>query len=506
MNLSMIFYVLSWVLCFSGVFLTVPVITAAAYGEWDVFVVYLTTAIIYFALGFICMRRKPKEKRFYARDGYMAVAFSWFLIGFLGAVPLFMSGDIQNFIDALFESVSGFTTTGATILDDVESISRAGSLWRCFTHWVGGMGILVFAMAVFSIAGGSGIYLMRAESTGATVEKLVPKIRESAGLLYGIYTGLTVFETVLLIFGGMSFYEAITTAFSTAGTGGFSTLNSSIAGYSPFVQYVVAIFMALFGLNFNVYFCILLRKFRRALGLEECHWYVFIMAIATIIVWYDNISSFPTIEEAFRHSFFQVSSIMTTTGSLSVYTLADWGWLAKGVLVILMFIGACGGSTGGGIKISRLLILGKYCKQKVISLLHPKLVSRFKVNGSDVSRETVHGVLLYLIGYIFIFSISAFVVLLFERCDLITVFTCTASAINNVGPAFSLDGYVSSFSDFSAITKLVFVFDMIAGRLEIIPVLVMVSYLGGSVSKPFRFIYRKALLRHDEDEDKESTT
>ncbi|MCD7788011.1 MAG: TrkH family potassium uptake protein [Firmicutes bacterium] len=500
MNLSMIFYILSWVICFSGVFLTVPTLTAAAYGEWNVFSVYLALAVIYFSVGFLLTRKKPKKKSFHTRDGYAAVALSWFLASVLGALPLFLSGDIPNFIDALFEAVSGFTTTGATILDDVEVISRAGSFWRCFTHWIGGMGILVFVMAIFSVAGGSGIYLMRAESTGATVEKLVPKIRESAGLLYSIYTGLTVLEVALLMMGGMDIYEALTASFSTAGTGGFSTLNSSIAGYSPFIQYVVAIFMALFGLNFNVYFCLMLKKYRRAFGLEEFHWYAFIMALATLIVWFDNISSFPTIEEAFRHSFFQVSSIMTTTGSLSVMTLADWGWLSKGVLVILMFIGACGGSTGGGIKISRLLILGKYCKQKVRSLLHPKLVSKFKVNGSDVSHDTTSSVIVYFIGYVFIFTMSALVVLIVERCDLITVFTCTASMINNVGPAFSLTGYVSSFRAFSSVTKIIYMFDMIAGRLEIIPMLVMISYFGGGTSKSVRFLTRAAVSR-DDDED-----
>lgn len=479
MNLSMILYILSWITCFCGLFLLPSCLVALIYQE-TAGLAYLAAALIYIALGLLLTRRRPTVTRFYARDGYVTVALTWLLISVLGAVPFVWSGDIPRFIDAVFETASGFTTTGSTILTDIEALSHASLFWRSFTHWLGGMGVLVFVMAVVPLTSGRNIHLMRAESTGPSVEKLVPKIRETAKLLYGIYFVLTLAELVLLLLGGMSFFEAITACFSTAGTGGFAVLNSSMANYSPYLQYVVTIFMLLFGVTFNVYFLLLMRKVKAGLLYEEFRWYLLVIAGATALVVYDIRNLFPTFEAAFRHGFFQVVSVITTTGYMTV-DFDHWPVLAQTVLVVLMFIGACAGSTGGGMKVSRWLVMGKYLRSELQRFRHPRMVRQLRLNGSLVSQELLRSVLVYLVGYLLIFVISLFLVTL-EGYDLVTNFTAVATTYNNVGPGLNLVGPVCNFSFFSPLSKAVFIFDMLAGRLEVLPLLVLISASGESLS------------------------
>ncbi|MGM9538369.1 MAG: TrkH family potassium uptake protein [Candidatus Onthomonas sp.] len=483
MNLSMIFYILSWVTCFCGLFLLPSCVVAVVYREQAGFA-YLAAALLYIALGLLLSRRKPASNRFYAREGYVTVALTWLLISFLGALPFVWSGDIPHLIDAMFETASGFTTTGSTILTDIESLSHASLFWRSFTHWLGGMGVLVFVMAVLPLSSGRNIHLMRAESTGPSVEKLVPKVRETAGLLYGIYFVLTLAELILLLLGGVPFFEAITACFSTAGTGGFAVLNSSMADYSPYVQYVVILFMLLFGVSFNVYFLVYMRKFRAAAQYEELRWYLLVIAAATVLVVYDIRSLFPTLEEAFRHGLFQVVSVITTTGYVTV-DFDLWPTMARTVLVLLMFIGACAGSTGGGMKVSRWLLMGRYLRSELQRFRHPRVVRQLRLNGALVSQDLLRSVLVYLVGYLFIFVISLMLISL-EGYDLITNFTAVATTYNNVGPGLSLVGPVCNFSFFSPLSKAVFIFDMLAGRLEVLPLLVLITSAGESVSHKIR--------------------
>ena len=472
MNLGMIAYILSWVTCFSGFFLLPAVVTGLIYREREG-LIYLVVALVYIVVGFLLTRLKPRKNRFGAQDGYVTVALTWVLISLLGAVPFTLTGDIPFYVDAVFETVSGFTTTGSTILPDIEALSHCSLLWRCFTHWLGGMGILVFIMAILPLSSGRNIHLMRAESTGPSVEKMVPKVRETAALLYKIYMSLTGAEFLLLLTGGMSPFEALTCAFATAGTGGFAVLNSSMAGYSPYLQYVITLFMLLFGVSFNVYFFLIIRKFKSALLYEEFRWYLIVVAGATALVVYDIRSLFPTLEEAFRQGLFQVASVITTTGYVST-DFDLWPAMAKTVLVLLMFIGACAGSTGGGMKVSRWLVMWKYMKAQISTFRHPRQVKTMWLNGSKIGIDLLRSVLVYLVAYVFIFILSI-VIITAEGYDLVTNFTAVATTYNNVGPGLALVGPVCNFSFFSPLSKIVFAFDMLAGRLEVLPLVVLLS-------------------------------
>lgn len=488
MNFSMIRYFLGWVTCFSGIFLLPSCVVAVIYQETEGFA-YLACAVVYILLGLLFTRRKPANNQFYAKDGFVTVALTWMLISLLGALPFTLSGDIPFYIDAIFETSSGFTTTGATILSDVEALSQTSHFWRCLTHWIGGMGVLVFVMAFLPMGGGNAIHLMRAESTGPSVEKLVPKLRETAATLYGIYVAMTLMELVLLLLGGMSFFEAITTCFSTAGTGGFCVKNSSMAGYSPYIQYVVTIFMFLFGVTFNVYFLFLMRRFKAGLLYEELRWYFGIVAVATAAVVMNIRHLFPTLEEAFRQGLLQVVSIITTTGYVSC-DWQQWPAMSHTVLILLMFIGACAGSTGGGMKVSRWLVMGKYMRSELRRFRHPRLVEQIRVNGAIVNDDTLRSVLVYLISYLLVFMISLLLVTL-EGHDLVTNFTAVATTFNNVGPGLNLVGPVQNFSFFTPFTKLVLSFDMLAGRLEVIPFMVMLSAISASVERKWKSIQAK---------------
>ncbi|MBQ9166275.1 MAG: TrkH family potassium uptake protein [Oscillospiraceae bacterium] len=488
MNGSVIRYFLGWVTCFSGLFLLPSCVVAVIYQETEG-VAYLACALVYLALGWLITRRKPVSSQFYAKEGFVTVALTWVLISLLGAVPFTLSGDIPFYVDAVFETASGFTTTGATILSDIESLSYASHFWRCLTHWLGGMGVLVFVLVFLPMGGGNAIHLMRAESTGPSVEKLVPKMRETAATLYGIYVAMTLVQLVLLLLGGMSFFEAITTCFSTAGTGGFCVKNSSMAGYSPYIQYVVTIFMFLFGVSFNVYFLVLLRKFKAALLYEELRWYFIVVAVATAAVVMDIRHLFPTLEEAFRQGLFQVVSVITTTGYVS-YDWQQWPVMAQSVLIFIMFVGACAGSTGGGMKVSRFLVMGKFMKSELRRFRHPRLVEQIRLNGAVVNNDMLRSVLVYLVSYLLIFVVSLFLITL-EGYDLVTNFTAVATTFNNVGPGLNLVGPVQNFGFLNPFSKLVLSFDMLAGRLEVLPFMVMLSAIGSNVERWWKSVQAK---------------
>lgn len=471
MNYAIVFRLLGYILICEGALLLLPAITSLIYGEWMVLGIFLAVAVFCAVVGFLLKGIKPSSKVFYMREGFACTALSWVVISIVGAVPFVLTGCIPNPVDALFETVSGFTTTGASILPAVEDLPKGILLWRSFTHWIGGMGVLVFLLSLLPLTGGSHVNLMKAESPGPQVDKLVPKVQSTAKILYGIYMFLTVLEFVFLLAGGMSVFESILTAFGTAGTGGFGFRNDSFASFSPYIQWVVTVFMILFGVNFNAYFLLLMRRFRRAAASEEVRGY-FIMIFAAIAIITVNIHSmYNGIGEALRHAAFQVGSIVTTTG-FSSCDFDLWPTLSKEVLVMLMFVGACAGSTGGGIKVSRFLILGKTLGKELKQALHPQVVAPVRMDGKLVNHETIRTTNVYMAAYIFIFVASLFLISL-DGFDMVTNFTSVAATLNNIGPGLNQVGPMMNFGGFSNFAKLILIFDMLAGRLEIFPMLVL---------------------------------
>ena len=422
-------------------------------------------------LGQLLTHKKPHNPSFYAKEGFVTTALGWIVMSLFGCLPFLITGEIPSFVDALFETVSGFTTTGASILSDVEALSHCSLIWRSFTHWIGGMGVLVFLLAVLPMVGGSNMHLMKAESPGPSVGKLVPKVRFTAQILYQLYIVLTVLEFILLLLGRMSVFEALCTAFGTAGTGGFGVKNDSIASYSPYIQWVVTIFMILFGVNFNVYFFIYIRKLRDAARCEEMRWYLGIIAAATVLICANAYDTALTLEHNVRNSAFQVASIITTTGFATV-NFDLWPELSRTILVMLMFCGACAGSTGGGLKVSRFVIAAKSLGNYISTFLHPRAVRKVKFEDKDVEPETLRAILVYFIAVVFIFAVSVLLVSL-DNFDQITNFTAVAATFNNIGPGLNAVGPTCNFAGFSAFAKCVMIFDMLAGRLEIFPLLML---------------------------------
>ena len=471
MNYAIVFRLLGYILLCEGALLLLPAITSLIYGEWMVLGVFLAVAVFCAVVGFLLKGIKPSSKVFYMREGFACTALSWVVISIVGAVPFVLTGCIPNPVDALFETVSGFTTTGASILPAVEDLPNGILLWRSFTHWIGGMGVLVFLLSLLPLTGGSHVNLMKAESPGPQVDKLVPKVQSTAKILYGIYMFLTILEFVFLLAGGMSVFESILTAFGTAGTGGFGFQNDSFASFSPYIQWVVTIFMILFGVNFNAYFLLLMRRFRRAAASEEVRGYFIMIFVAIAIITANIHSMYNGIGEALRHAAFQVGSIVTTTG-FSSCDFDLWPTLSKEVLVILMFVGACAGSTGGGIKVSRFLILGKTLGKELKQALHPQVVAPVRMDGKLVNHETIRTTNVYMAAYIFIFAASLFLISL-DGFDMVTNFTSVAATLNNIGPGLNQVGPMMNFGSFSNFAKLVLIFDMLAGRLEIFPMLVL---------------------------------
>lgn len=470
MNYRIVAFIIGWVLKIEAVFMILPILTGMIYREKAVSA-FVISGLISFGLGVLMSWKKPKHQHFYIREGFVTVAVSWIALSLMGAVPFILSGSIPNFVDALFETVSGFTTTGASILPEVESLPKCVLFWRSFTHWIGGMGVLVFLLALLKMVGGSHMNLMKAESPGPSVSRLVPTVRSTAKILYSIYLVMTVIEIIFLLCGGMPMFDALTTSFGTAGTGGFGIKNDSIAGYSTYIQVVVTVFMILFGVNFNVYYLILVKKWKQALKSEELHWYVIIIAAAILLIGWDIRGLYDNLGQALQQSAFQVGSIITTTG----YATTDfnlWPEVSRTVLIMLMFVGACAGSTGGGIKVSRFVILLKSTSKEMKQYLHPRQVRKIQMDGKIVEHETVRNVNVFMLVYALIYAFSMLFLALDGR-DLITNFTAVAATFNNIGPGLELVGPTANFSIFSAPAKLVLIFDMLAGRLEIFPILLL---------------------------------
>ncbi len=470
MNGSIIRFILGNVLKIEGLLLFLPAIVSGIYFEHEG-IYYVSVAAVCLILGFLMTRKKPKSQVFYLKEGCITTSLSWILLSFFGCLPFYLSKEIPSFTDALFETISGFTTTGASILNDVEALSHCALFWRSFTHWIGGMGVLVFLLAVIPLSGGSHINLMRAESPGPSVGKLVPKIRYTARILYVIYFAMTVLEVILLLFGGMPVFDALTTSFGTAGTGGFGIKNDSFMSYSPYLQWVVTIFMILFGINFNAYYLMLFGKLKKALCIEEVRAYLFIILAAIGIIFFNILHIYNGIFDALTHAAFQVGSIITTTGFSSVdFNL--WPKASQSILVLLMFIGACAGSTGGGIKVSRFIVLIKTIIKELNSYIHPKSIKKIKIDGKPVEHEVVRSTNVYFITFMIIFSASVFAVS-FEGKDLVSNFTAVAATINNIGPGLQMVGPTQNFQHFSVFSKYVLMFDMLAGRLELFPLLIL---------------------------------
>ena len=471
MNYRMIGFVLGRILLVESGLMAAPLIVTLLYGESAV-AAFLIPIGLLLVLGLALGLRVPKDTTIYSREGLAVVALSWVTMSLFGALPFCLSQAIPSYIDSFFETVSGFTTTGASILSEVESMEHGLLFWRSFTHWVGGMGVLVFVMAVLPMADGRGMHLMRAEVPGPSVGKLSSKLSDTAKTLYAMYLVLTALEVVFLIAGGMPLFDALVNAFGTAGTGGFSHLNRSIGQYgNPYYEIVIGIFLLLFGINFNLYYFLLMRRFREVFRSEELLTYLSIVALATVGIAFNIRSICASLPEAFRQSFFQVATIITTAG----FTSADfdlWPSFSKTVLVMLMFFGACAGSTAGGIKIARIVILFKSAARDVQRMIHPHAVATVRFEGKTLDDKTIRGTHLYLSAYLMLFVLSVLLISL-EGNDLVTSFTSVAACLNNIGPGLGKVGPTGNFGFYSVPAKLLLSFDMLAGRLDIFPMLVL---------------------------------
>ena len=470
MNYSIVLYILGCVLKFESAFLVLPALVGLIYRE-HASVSYLAVAVLCLILGVLLTHKKPRSTNLYTREGFVAVALSWIIMSIFGAIPFVLTGDIPFYVDALFETISGFTTTGSSILTDVESISKASLFWRSFSHWIGGMGVFVFIMAILPMMGGSTMNLMKAESPGPSVSKLVPHVKDTAKILYGIYIAITICEATILRALGMPLFDSLTTTFGTVGTGGFGIRNDSIAGYSPAIQITITVFMILSGINYTAYFYILTGKIKELFKIEEVRWYLAIIFGSVAVITWNVRSLYPTFSETLRHAFFQVGSIITTTG----YATTDfdrWPALSKTLLVTLMFIGACAGSTSGGIKVSRILILLKTIRKELSLIIHPRQVKKIRMDGHPVDHETLRSANVFLVVY-FVLLLTSMLLISVDEFDFSTNFTSVVTVLNNIGPGLNLVGPTQNFSIFSPFSKFVLMFDMLAGRLELFPMMIL---------------------------------
>ena len=477
MNFRMIKQTLGYLLMFEAAFLLVPLITAIVFEEKKALFAFGVTILLCLVCGILLVSvLKPKNKQLFARDGFLIASASWLIMGLFGALPFVFSGAIPNYIDALFEIVSGFTTTGASILSEVESLPKSMIMWRSFSHWVGGMGVLVFIMVFLPLSGGQNMHIMKAESPGPSVSKLVPRVKDTAFILYAIYVVMTIVEFIALLIAGNTTFDSINLAFATAGTGGFGIRNDSMASFSAVTQIIIAVFMILFSINFNSYYFILRRNFKDAFNTEVKVFLGIVIAATTVIALNINLAGITgaqNIGDAFRHSLFTVSSLISTSG-FSTLDFDLWPELSKTILVLIMFTGGCAGATCGGIKLSRIILMLKGMTRELSKLTHPKQIKKITLDSRPVDHEVVRSVNAYIICYVAVFFASFFL-LSFDNYDFTTNFTAVTATINNIGPGLELVGPTQNFSFFSPFSKLILIFDMLAGRLELFPVLVLLA-------------------------------
>ena len=465
----MITNILGWILIFEAGFMAVPTLTALIYSE-SVIWAYLITVAICLLIGFALVWKKPKDKTLYSREGFVIVSLSWIVLSIFGALPFFISREIPSYVDALFETVSGLTTTGASILSDVESLSHAALIWRSFTNWVGGMGVLVFVMAFIPLSGGNNLHIMKAESPGPSVSKLVPRIKTTALILYLIYIALTALEFIFLLCGGMNVFEALCTSFSTAGTGGFGIKNDSFASFSSYVQIVVTTFMFLFSINFASFYLILLRRFKEAFT-TEVKTFISIVVVSITLITLNTQGLFDTLADGIKHVAFTVASLISTCGFATV-DFNEWPELSRFLIIVLMLIGGCAGSTAGGLKVSRIIIWLKSIAKELHLMIHPRQIKKITIDKVQVEPEVVRATNVYMVCYVVVFAASLMLVSI-ENHDLITTFTSVLATVNNIGPGLEMVGPTSNFAFFTPFTKIVLIFDMLAGRLELFPMLVL---------------------------------
>lgn len=470
MNYSMVLYILGYILQFESAFLMLPALVSLIYQE-EAGIPFVITAAICLVLGIVFTHKKPSSSTVYTREGFVTVAVPHEGDSAENTHNDPAQGDIPYYVDALFETVSGFTTTGSSILSDVESLSHASLFWRSFSHWIGGMGVFVFIMSILPLMGGSTINLMKAESPGPSVSRLVPHIKDTAKILYGIYLAITLLEIVILCALGMPLFESLLTSFGTTGTGGFGFRNDSFASFSPAIQNTVTTFMILSGINYTFYFCILSRRIKDAFRIEEVRWYLFLIFASVGMITYNIRPLYANTRDALRNAFFQVGAIITTTG----YSTADfdmWPALSQTILVTLMFVGACAGSTGGGMKVSRLVILFKTIRKELSLIIHPREIRKIRMDGHVVEHSTLRSTNVFLVIYFILLMLSTLIISL-DEFDFTTNFTAVVSCLNNIGPGLNRVGPAQNFSIFSPLSKVVLIFDMLAGRLELFPLMIL---------------------------------
>ncbi|MCR4926260.1 MAG: TrkH family potassium uptake protein [Clostridiales bacterium] len=474
MNYKVISYVLSKIMGIEAIVLLLPLMVAFYYREGN-YLCFLIPILICAAIGVLSLFLKPKDKRIYAKEGFVIVGLAWIFMSLAGALPAYLSGAIPSYIDSFFETVSGFTTTGATILNAIEGLPKGVLFWRSFTHWLGGMGVLVFLIAIVPKSDTATMHLVRAESTGPKIGKLTSKLNVSARILYTIYTVLTVILVLLLLIGGMPFFDSVVTAFGTAGTGGFAVKNASIAAYnSPYITYVISIFMTLFAVNFSMFYFMILGKFGMVFRNEELRTFLLIIFVSVGIISFNIYPLYNNAEMSFRDALFQVTATISTTG-FSTADFVKWPYLSQGILLMLMFFGGCAGSTGGGMKIIRIIMLVKSTSKDVRKMLSPRSVLTVKVDKKPVEASVLTGLKVYLMAYLIVLVTSVLLICI-NNFDMTTNITSVITCLNNVGPGLGdLIGPTGNFSSFSVLSKIVLCFDMLAGRLDIFPVLVLLT-------------------------------
>lgn len=474
MNKQIIRYILGWMLRIESMFMVPALMISIYQGEKSAVFGFLATIILALTVSMVISNKKPEKFNFYAHEGFVTVALAWIIMSAVGSMPFFLSGSIPNIIDALFETISGFTTTGASILTEIETLPMGILYWRAFTHWLGGMGVLVFLLAIMPATKdrGHAVHLLRAESPGPIVDKLVPKMHKSAKILYGIYIAFTIAEVLLLLAGGMPLFDSVTNALATAGTGGFAIKNASIAAYdSYYLQSVITVFMILFGINFNMFYLILIGEISQVMRNQEIKVYLGVMFIGIVLIAFNIFPLYENIYQAFHHASFQAASVMTTTG----FATADfnlWPELSQMILIMLMLIGASAGSTGGGIKVSRIMILVKSLKLEIQKMMNPNSVKVIKMDGKVVPDSVVKGVNIYMAAYCLIVAFSILIISL-DNFGFTTTVTSVIACANNIGPGLEMVGPTGNYSEFSSLSKIVLSLNMLVGRLEIFPMMLL---------------------------------